>query len=108
MIASDEFDALTGLRTRIGFEEGKMHVNYSQDITAAMDRNRKLRDAPEYSKTGIKRDMWHVAHIPDSVCLKIMTEDGLNPYTCGARELMAHLKKNRDKYGYLFTTSGQV
>lgn len=108
MIVDDEYDSLTGLRTRVAFEEGKMKINYSQDVSAALDRNAKLRNAPEYAKAGIKANFQHVAHIPNAVCLQIRTDGGPDPYTCKPAELRAYLVKNRDKYGYLFTTSGRV
>lgn len=108
MIVDDDYDNLTGLRTRVAFEDGKMRVNYSQDVSAALDRNAKLRNADEYAKAGIKADFQHVAHIPNAVCLQIRSEGGPDPYSCKAAELRAYLVKNRDKYGYLFTTSGKV
>ena len=108
MIVDDDYDNLTGLRTRVAFEDGKMRVNYSQDVSAALDRNAKLRNADEYAKAGIKADFQHVAHIPNAVCLQIRSEGGPDPYSCKAAELRAYLVKNRDRYGYLFTTSGRV
>ena len=107
MIVDDDYDNLTGLRTRVAFEDGKMRVNYSQDVSAALDRNAKLRNADEYAKAGIKADFQHVAHIPNAVCLQIRSEGGPDPYSCKAAELRAYLVKNRDRYGYLFTTSGR-
>ena len=37
-IIHDEYDQLTGLRTRIANEDGEMRVNYSQDIAATKIR----------------------------------------------------------------------
>ena len=108
MIIEDQFDNLTGLRTRVAFEDGKMRVNYSQDVSAALDRNARLRNAEDYAKAGIKANFQHVAHIPNAVCLQIRSEGGPDAYTCKAAELRAYLVKNRDRYGYLFTTSGKV
>lgn len=108
MIVSDEFDPLTGLRTRMAFEDGQMRVRYDQDISAAIERNIKLQNAEGYAKQGIKDNLQHVAHIPNSVCLQIRSEGGPDAFTCHPKELLAYLRKNRDKYGYLFTTSGRV
>ena len=85
-----------------------MRVNYSQDVSAALDRNARLRNAEDYAKAGIKANFQHVAHIPNAVCLQIRSEGGPDAYTCKAAELRAYLVKNRDRYGYLFTTSGKV
>lgn len=108
MIFSDELDPITGLRTRMAFEDGKLCVNYAQDISLALDRNTKLRNAEGYAKQGIKDNFQHVAHIPDSVCLKIKSEGVIDPFKCTPKELKNYLVKNRDKYGYLFTTAGRV
>jgi len=108
MIVDDEYDPLTGLRTRVAFEDDKMRVNYSQDVSAALEYTSKLRNAEDYAKAGIKASFQHVAHIPNAVCLQIKNEGGPDAYKCRASELRAYLVKNRDKYGYLFTTSGQV
>lgn len=89
-------------------EDDKLRVRYDQDITAAMERNQKLRDSDEYTKEGIKREFWHVAHIPDSICLTMITEDGFNPYSARAADLVAFLRRNRDKYSKIFTTSGRI
>ncbi len=105
-IVDREIDPLTGLVTDIGFEDGKMHVRYSQLTGAAHERNLKLRDSDEYTRNGIKKDFWHCVHLTDADCLKMIVEDGVNPYTCDAGELRKHLAKNRDKYQHLFTTRG--
>jgi hypothetical protein len=35
-------------------------------------------------------------------------EDGFDAIRANATELLAHLRKHRMKYGYLFTTAGRV
>ena len=106
MIVDDTTDP-SGLRTRIAFEEGKMRVNYSQDVSASLDYATALRNAPEYAKKGIKEGFQHIAHIPNVVCLQIRSEGGPDAYSCNPKELKAYLLKHRDKYGYLFTTEGR-
>lgn len=107
-ILHDEYDQLTGLRTRIASEDGEMRVNYTQDISAALEYTAKLRNSPEYAKQGIKDNFQHVAHIPNAVCLQIRSDGGPDPFSCPPKELLAYLRKNRDKYGYLFVTEGKV
>ena len=107
-IIHDEYDQLTGLRTRIAYEDGEMRVNYSQDISAALEYTKKLRDNPDYAKQGIKDNFQHAVYIPNAVCLQIRSEGGPDAFTCKPAELMAYLRKHRDKYGYLFVTGGRV
>jgi hypothetical protein len=85
-----------------------MVVKTEQDVAPHLDYSIALQNNPDYAKAGIKNNFQHVAHIPDSVLLKMKTEDGFDAFTASPRELFAHLRKHRDKYGYLFTTAGRV
>lgn len=102
-----EIDSLTGLVTDIGFEEEKMKIRYQQDTSVAHELNSKLRDDGDFSSAGIKANMWNVVRLTDADCLKMMVEDGINPYTASAKELRKHLARNRDKWGHVFTTRGK-
>lgn len=105
-IVDREIDPLTGLVTDIGFEDGKMHIRYSQFTGAVHERNKNLRNSDEYTRNGIKKNFWHCVHLTEADCLKMMVEDGVNPYNCSADELRKHLSRNRDKWGHVFTTRG--
>ena len=98
-IRSIEYDHLTGLKTTTGFEDDKMKIRYEQDTEATFERLKRLRESPEYAKQGIKENFQHLMHIPDSVCMKMMVEDGINPYNCDPKELHKHVLRNKDKYG---------
>ena len=103
-----EYDPLTGLQTTFKCEDGELRVNYSQNNEAVFERLQKLRNADGYTKEGIKREMWHAVHIPESECMKMIVEDGFDPYTENAKSLRMFLRRNRDKYGHLFATRGQI
>jgi hypothetical protein len=105
-ILSQEFDALTGLKTTMGVEDGKFKVRYEQDVSPALDYTEKLRNADDYAKQGIKQNFQHIGHIPPSVCLKMRTEDGFDAWNASAPEIFAFLRKHRDKYGKLLTIRG--
>jgi hypothetical protein len=45
--------------------------------------------------------------LTDADCLKMMVEDGFNPYTAPAKDLRKHLSRHRDKYRHLLVTEGQ-
>lgn len=102
------FDPVNGLTTTMVVEDGKFKINYSQDNEAIYERMQKLRNAPEYSKQGIKNNLWHAVHITDADCMKMIVEDGFDPYKEPAKELRAFLRRNRDKYGHLFATAGNI
>lgn len=99
-------DPLTGLVTDIGFEDGKMKIRYIQGTGVAHAINSELRDSDDFTKQGIKSNMWNVVRLTDADCLKMMVEDGVDPYKVSAKELRNHLAKNRDKWGHVFTTRG--
>lgn len=99
-------DQLTGVRTTIGAQADKLVVKTEQDVAPHLDHSTALRNADEYSKAGIEHNFWHCVHIPEAVCMKMLTEDGFNPYTQPAKELRKFLSRNRAKYGNLFTTRG--
>lgn len=101
-------DSPTGLRTIIGSEADKMVVKYAQDIEPSMERNLAMRNDPEHAKEGIKRSWQHACHIPEVVGLQMMTEDGFNVWQAHPKEIRHFLVRNRDKYGFLFTTAGRI
>ena len=105
-IIDRSFDQVTGLVTDIGFEDGKMKVRYSQNTELAHERARDLRQSDEYTKTGIKQNLWHCVHLTEADCLKMLVEDKFTPYTEPAASLRKFLARNKDKYGHCFTTKG--
>lgn len=107
-VLGEEFDPLTGVKTIYAVEENKFVVKSVQDVEPILERNNALRNAEEYSRNGIKNNLWHTVHIPDSVCLKMKVEDGFDPYAATARELRAFLRRNRLKYANLFVTGGRI
>ena len=102
------YDPLTGITTTVGSEDDKLVVKTEADLTPHLDHTAALRNDPEYSKRGIKKDLWHAIHIPMIAILKMKMEDGFDVYAASAKEVRQFLVKNRDKYGYLFVTEGKV
>lgn len=105
-IIDREIDA-SGLITDIGFEDGKMKVRYTQNTGYAHGLNQQLRNSDEYTQAGIKANLWNVVRLTEADCMKLIVEDGINPYTASAKELRKHLSRNRDKWGHVLTTRGQ-
>jgi hypothetical protein len=103
-----EFDELTGTETVYGSEDGKMIVKTMQDVEPSLDALRERRNDPQFAKDGIKRNFQFCVHIPDSVGMKMRTEDGFDMWQASAKELREFIVKRRDKYGYLFATAGKV
>ena len=97
----------TGLITDIGFEDGKMKVRYTQNQDALHEQNMAQRNDDQFTRDGIKKDMWKVGSLSEVDCMRLITEDGFDPYTRSSKELFAHLRKNKDKWAHVFTTRGR-
>jgi hypothetical protein len=94
----------SGVVTTIKAEDGKLRVNYQQNDRPLYERIEKLRGEDGYWKQGVKNNLAHVLTLSELDCMKLITEDGINPYTATAKELRVHLERNRDKYGHVFAT----
>jgi hypothetical protein len=102
-----EIDPVTGLITEYGSEDGKFLVRYTQDTEPLHRQNQSMRDDKHFTKAGIKADLVRVVSLSDSDCMKLIVEDGIDPYKCSATELKNHLYRHKDKWGHLFTTRGR-
>lgn len=99
------FDPVTGVVTEIGAQDGKLVHRYAADVAPSLDFTQALRNDEEYTKRGIKKNWWHVGHIPDVVCLKMLNEDGFNVWQANGREIINFIQRHKEKYGYLLTTT---
>lgn len=99
-----DYNAASGVLTTIKAEDGQLRVNYQQNDRPLYERIEKLRNEDQYFKNGVKANLAHVLTLSELDCMKLITEDGINPYTASAKELRTHLERNRDKYGHVFAT----
>jgi hypothetical protein len=99
-----DYNAASGVLTSYAVEDGKLKVNYQQNDKPLHEQLQKLRNEDQYFKNGVKNNLAHVLTLSELDCMKLITEDGINPYTASAKELRQHLERNRDKYGHVFAT----
>ena len=92
-------------RTFATEHDGKLVVDYQQDIQANVAYATALRNDPAYSAAGMKKDFWHVAHIPDVVIVELMGI-GIDIWRAPAREIVAGLKRLHKEH--LITTTKRV
>jgi hypothetical protein len=71
-----------------------------------LDVNKVLRDSDEYTKNGIKKEMWQYAHIPIIVQMKWLVKYGPenDPMRKGNEKLLFSLL-NDPEWRYLKTTN---
>lgn len=73
-----------------------------QDIEPFMERAKAMRNDDQYTRDGIKNEMWHYAHIPNHYVMRMIQEDGINPLEKGAAPDVLRLINT--KYTELKTT----
>ena len=73
-----------------------------QDIEPSLQAAYDLRKDDDYTRKGIKNDMWHYANIPASIITRMKREDGVDIFNkAQKRDLMKLLNT---KYSFLKTT----
>lgn len=105
-IFEKSYDPLSGITTTYGAQDGRLVIKSEADVSKDIDYSTALRNSDAYSKNGIKKSFWHCVHIPEVIAMKMLTEDGFNVYSAPAKEVRQFLRRNKDKYGNLFTTGG--
>ena len=72
-------------------------------MTRIIDGNKRLQNAPEYTRKGMKKDMLHYASIPNALIIKWKQELGVDVFDRGHRKKVFQLL-NSPEYKYLKTT----
>ena len=100
-------DPVTGLMTWHEYDEltDETTISYSADSSPILETSKDLQKDEDYSKNGIKSDMWHYARIPVGVQLDWLINKGVDINNKDhAKKMFALL--NDPEYSYLKTTSG--
>lgn len=101
------YDPLTGMREMWYYDEmtGDVHIETTQDCEPIVDHNVNLANDDQYTKDGIKNEMWHYASIPLIVQLRWLTEYGQEnwPLKPGNEKLLFRLL-NSPEWKYLKAT----
>ena len=73
-------DPITGISTWFDYEEStdRMILSDEQDVTPILEQARAMRNDGDYSRRGIKEDMWHYARIPLSILQEIKDKYGVD------------------------------
>jgi hypothetical protein len=78
-----DYDPLTGVTTYFEYDAltDRMLLTDVQDVNPILDEVTSLRNNDEYSKRGIKDDMWHYARLPMTVLMEIESKHGVKCMT---------------------------
>ena len=74
-----DHDPVTGLTEWFDYDHitDTTIIETTQDVEPFLDQNKAKRDDPEYSRNGIKNEMWHYATIPLVVQMRWLNEYGM-------------------------------
>jgi hypothetical protein len=102
-----DHDSLTGVTEYFSYDASTdtSYIETTQDVEPILDVNKTLQNDPDYSKDGMKKEMWHYASIPIVVQMKWLNEYGPKnwPMLPQNKELLFRLLNSRD-YKYLKCT----
>lgn len=101
------YDETTGMSVWFDYNEltDEVTLEYEQDAAPVLEQNKALANIEDYSKHGIKQELWHYASIPVGLQMKWLIEEGLDVYDDNAWPQIFR-KLNDPEYAYLKATSG--
>lgn len=101
-------DPLTGMNVWFDYNEltDEVTLEYEQDTEPVLELNKAKANDTDFSKQGIKRELWQYASIPIGVQMKWLIEEGLDVYDDNAWPQVLR-KLNDPSYSYLKTTTGK-
>lgn len=99
-------DPLTGISTFHDYDEDtdQTIIRYAGDCEPYLEANKARANDTEFTKRGIKDEMWLYASIPPALQTKWLIEEGLDVYKPEHGERLSR-KLEDPMYQYLKTTS---
>lgn len=99
-------DPMTGMSVYFDYNEmtDEAYLEYEQDVEPILEANKTMQNDADYTKSGIKQEMWHYAQIPVGIQMKWLVEEGLDIYDDNAWPQI-YRKLNDPEYRYLKTTA---
>ena len=103
-----DHDPLSGVTEIFHYDEltGDVTIETKQDVEPMLSQNKELQNDENYSKNGIKNEMWHFASIPIIVQLQWLNKYGPenDPMRKGNEKLLFRLL-NDPEWRYLKATN---
>lgn len=98
-----DFNATTG--EKVWFDYGaddRLVITHEQDVTSSLEYSHARQVDSNYTKKGIKNDMWHYARVPNAVILEMKNKHGVDFFDKSQAKRMFELLNT--EYPYLKTT----
>lgn len=69
-----DYDPLSGTTEYLEFQDDKMRIVRSQDVSGLVESAKSLAKSEDYTRNGIKRDQWHYARLPNVILEEMKTK----------------------------------
>ena len=88
-----DHDPLSGQTVYFGFDEHTQQVTitHEQDVQANLDYAHELAIDEDRTKLGMRKDIWHYAHLPSSVIVEMKQKHGVDVFNQQDRKKMFRL-----------------
>ena len=88
-----DFNPLSGETVTFEYEQhsDRMTITHSQDVTNQLHFAHGLATLDGYSSHGMKNDMWHYAHVPNTVILEMKSKHGVDFFDRNDSKRVFHL-----------------
>ena len=98
-------DPTTGMTIWFDYNEltDEVSLEYEQDTEPLLEANKSLANNQDFTKQGMRDEMWKYASIPVGLQMKWLVEEGLDVYDDNAWPQIFR-KLNDPEYAYLKTT----
>jgi hypothetical protein len=75
-----DFNPLSGESVWFQYDHSidSMTITHEQDVSKHLDMAHARATDANYTRKGIKNDLWHYAHVPNATILKMKQEDGVD------------------------------
>lgn len=103
-----DYDKFSGIATYHEYNSltNETTIQSVQDVEPYIEQSKELKKDEDYSRNGIKNEMWHYARIPLGIQMEWLKKYGKenDPMRKGNEKLLFKLVNSPD-YGYLKTTN---
>ena len=88
-----DHDPLSGDTVYFGFDDhtNQVVITHEQTIQPHLDYAHELAMDEERTKTGMRKDFWHYAHVPNSVIMEMKMKHGVDFFDRNDSKRVFHL-----------------
>lgn len=99
-----DYDPLSGLTCSFEYDHAtnRVIISHEADVERNLRHSAALRQDEDYTRRGIRNDMWHYARLEPAVQLRMLQEDGVDIHNKDHRKKMFELLNT--KYAAFKTT----